>query len=159
MDLNSIVKDLKNTLSKNQVLVIDRFEENIAVCENQDNGEMVDIERNLISEEATEGMTIKQVGDSYVIDYENCIITRKNIIDKLKNNWEKEDGAEYYIVSSVLDTAVKCSNIFMNQNIFIKDENIIKNLKKGDIIKFIDEKYILDEDKNLEVKNEIKKLF
>ena len=51
------------------------------MCENQDNGEMVDIERNLISEEATEGMTIKQVGDSYVIDYENCIITRKNIID------------------------------------------------------------------------------
>lgn len=154
----NLVQELKNTLSKNQVLVIDRFEENFAVCERQDNGKMVDIERNLIPEDAIEGMTIKQSGDKYTIDYENCIVTRKAIVDMLKSNWEKEEGAEYYIVSSVLDTAVKCTNIFMQQNIYIKDENVISILKKGDIVKLIDEQYIVDEAKNLEVENEIQKL-
>lgn len=158
MNFDAIVKEIKNTLSKNQVLVIDRFEENFAVCERQDNGKMVDIERNLIPKEAMEGMTIKQEEDKYVIDYENCIVTKKVMIDKLKMNWEKEDGVEYYMVSSILDTAVKCSNIFMKQNIYIEDEEIIKILKKGDIVKVLDEKYIIDEAKNLEVKSEIQKL-
>lgn len=154
----NLVQELKNTLSKNQVLVIDRFEENFAVCERQDNGKMVDIERNLIPEDAIEGMTIKQSGDKYVIDYENCIVTRKAIVDMLKSSWEKEEGAEYYIVSSVLDTAVKCTNIFIRHNIYIKDEEVISRLKKGDIVKLLDEQYVVDEEKNLEVENEIQKL-
>lgn len=158
MNFNSIVKELKNTLSKNQILVIDRFEENFAVCERQDNGKMINIERNLIPEDAIEGMTLKQVEDKYVIDYENCIVTRKAIVDMLKNSWEKEEGAEYYIVSSILDTAVKLSNIFIKQNIYAKDSQLIKQLKKGNIVKLIDEKYIIDEAKNLEIENEIKKL-
>lgn len=157
MSFNSLVQELKNTLSKNQILIIDRFEGDFAVCERQDNGKMVDIERNLIPEEAIEGMQLKQDGDKFIIDYENCIIVRKSIVDILKNNWKKEDGAEYYIVSSVLDSAIKCSNIFMQQNIYIKDEETIKRLKKGDIVKFVDEKYIIDEEKNAEVQNEIKK--
>ena len=154
----NLVQELKNTLSKNQILVIDRFEENFAVCERQDNGKMVNIERNLIPEEAIEGMTIKQNGDNYIIDFENCMVTRKAIIDLLKNNWTKEEGAEYYIVSSILDMAAKCSNLFMQQNIYIKDEEVIKTLKKGDIIKLVDEKYIIDEEKNAEVEKEIQKL-
>lgn len=155
---SSFVKELKNSLNKNHVLVIDRFEENIAVCENQSNGKMVDISRNLIAEQAIEGMAIKLENDKYVIDYENCIITRKRIVDELKNSWKKEEGAEYYIVSSILDSAVKCSNIFMKQNIYIKDEEVMKTMKKGDIIKVIDEKYIIDEEKNEEVNNKIKSL-
>ena len=119
---------------------------------------MVDIERSLVPENAIEGMTIKQDGNQYVIDYENCIVTRKAIIDHLKNSWKKEEGAEYYIVASVLDTAVKCSNIFMKQNIYVKDEEVIKNLKKGDIVKLLNEKYIVDEEKNLEIEGEIQKL-
>lgn len=140
------------------ILIIDRFEENFAVCENQDTEEMINIERKLIPENAIEGMTIKKQGEIYLIDYQNCIVTRKLIVDNLKNNWGKEDGVEYYIVSSILDTAVKCSNIFVQENIFIKDEEIINYLKKGDIIKLIDGKYILDKEKNQEVNNEIQKL-
>lgn len=140
------------------ILVIDRFEDNFVVCENQDTEEMINIEKNLIAENLVEGMTIKKKGELYVIDYANCIVTRKKIIDNLKNNWNREDGVEYYIVSSILDTAVKCSNIFYQQNIFVEDEEIINLFKKGDIIKLIDGKYILDEEKNQEVDNEIQKL-
>ena len=141
-----------------QTLVIDRFEGDFAVCEDQITEEMINIDRNLIPENAVEGMTIKKQGDSYFIDYENCILTRKLIIDKLKNNWTKEDGIEYYIVSSVLDSAVKCSNIFNVQNIYIEDSELINSLKKGNIIKLVEGKYLLDEEKNLEVENEIQKL-
>lgn len=149
---------IKDASSSNQILVIDRFEENFAVCENQYNGEMINVDRNLIPENAIEGMTIKQEENKYIIDYENCIVTRKSIIDKIKNTWEKEENVEYYLVSSILDTAVKCSNIFEKQNIFIKDESVISLLKKGDIIKVVDKKYIIDDAKNLDVENEIKKL-
>lgn len=141
-----------------QTLVIDRFEGGFAVCEDQITEEMINIDRNLIPENAVEGMTIKKQDDFYFIDYENCILTRKLIIDKLKNNWTKEDEIEYYIVSSVLDSAVKCSNIFNAQNIYIEDSELINSLKKGNIIKLVDGKYILDEEKNLEVENEIQKL-
>ena len=150
--------ELDNALNECAIFVIDRFEEDFAVCEKQDTEEMVNIERKLIPENVIEGMTIKKCDNIYVIDYENCIVTRKLIIDNLKNNWLKEDGTEYYIVSSILDTAVKCSNIFVQENIFIKDEEIASSLKKGNIIKLVDGKYILDEEKNLEVENEIQKL-
>lgn len=154
--LNTFIQELKKSLNKSQTLVIDRFEGDIAVCENQNNGKMVDISKNLISDKVTEGMTIKFENDRYVIDYENCILTRKNIVDELKQSWKKEEGAEYYIVSSVLEKAIKCSNIFMKQNIYIKDEDFIKLVKKGDIIKAIDEKYIIEYEKNQEVNNKIK---
>lgn len=149
---------LKSTLRKNMNLVIDRFEENIAVCERQDNGKMIDIDRNLIPENATEGMAIKFDGEKYFIDYQNCLLTRKQIIDSLKDSWVKEDGAEYYFVSSVLENAIKCSNIFIKQNVYIKDEELIKTMKKGDIVKLLDEKYIVDQDKNFEIEEKIKEL-
>ena len=156
--LNSFAKELKNSLNKNHILVIDRIEDKVVICEDQNNGKMLDINRNLIPNEAIEGMAIKFDNDRYIIDYENCIVTRKRVVDELKSSWEKEEGAEYYIVSSVLEKAVKCSNIFMKQNIYIKDEELIKTMKKGDIVKLIDEKYIIDNEKNIEVNNKIKRL-
>lgn len=155
---NSFIEDLKKSLNKNESLVIDRFEGDFAVCENQNNGKMININRNLISDKATEGMTIKFEKDKYVIDYKNCILTRKNIVDELKSSWEKEDGAEYYIVSSVMEKAIKCSNIYMQQNIYIKDKDFIKLAEKGDIIKAIGEKYSIDYEKNEEINNKIKQI-
>lgn len=156
--LKSFVHELKKFLNKSPSFVIDRFEGDIAVCENQNDGKMIDISINLISDKATEGMTIKFEKDKYVIDYQNCILTRKSIVDKLKQSWEKEEGAEYYIVSSVLEKVIKCSNIYMKQNIYIKDESFIELVKKGDIIKYIDEKYVIDYEKNKEVNNKIEEI-
>lgn len=156
--LTSFINDLKKSLNKNEIFVIDRFEGDFAICEKQNNGEMIDINRNLISDKATEGMAIKFEKDKYVIDYENCILTRKNIIDELKQSWEKEEGTEYYIVSSVMEKTIKCSNIYMKQNIYIKDADFIKLVKKGDIIKSSDEKYIIDYEKNEEINNKIKQI-
>ena len=158
MVFDSIMQEIKNTLSKNQTVVIDRFEDNIAVCERQDNGKMIDIDRNLIPENATEGMALKPDGEKYINDYENCVVTKKAIVESLKNNWEKEEGAEYYFVSAILDTAVKCTNLYMQQNIYIKDEELLYTLKQGDIVKLVDEKYIVDESKNADVEKEIQKL-
>ena len=148
----------EDSLNDSISLVIDRFEENFAVCENQESEEMVNIQRNLIPENAIEGMTIKKIEDKYVVDYENCIVSRKLIVDNLKNKWIKGNGIEYYMVSSVLDTAVKCTNILAQQNIYINDQEIINSAKKGDIIKVIDGKYIIDQEKNCEIENEIQKL-
>lgn len=155
--LSAFIQEIKKSLNKNKIFVIDRFEGNMAVCEDQDNGEMANISKELLPTKVIEGMTIKFENNEYLIDYENCIVTRKNIIDELKNSWKKEEGAEYYIVTSKLEKAVKCSNIFIKQNIYIKDEAFIKTLKKGDIIKCIDDKYILDDEKNEELNNIIYK--
>ena len=148
----------ENNFNQNIELVIDRFEGNFAVCERQDNMEMVDIDKNLIPLNAIEGMLIKKDGNKYIIDYENCIVTRKLIIDDIKSNWTEEDGIEYYFVSSVLENAVKCSNIYINKNIYIKDEEIIKSLKKGDIIRKQNDVYIIDNEKNEEIRKELEKL-
>ena len=158
MSFDLITEEYEKQSNSNSIFVIDRFEDNFAVCEKQDSEELVNIERNLIPKNAIEGMTLKKVGEKYIVDYENCIVTKKIIIDKLKNNWEKEENTEYYFVSSVLENAVKCTNIFIKQNIIIKDEPIIALLKKGDIVKYINNEYIFDESKNLEIENEIKKI-
>lgn len=156
--LDTFIKEIKQTLNKNQTLVIDRIEENFVVCEKQSDRKMINIPRDLVSDDAIEGMMIKLHENKYIIDYQNCIVTRKNIIEELKNVWKREEGAEYYIVSSVLEKAVKCSNIYMKQNIYVKDERLIKNIKKGDIVKVIDGKYIIDKEKTEEVNKKVTEL-
>lgn len=69
-------------------LIIDRFEGNFAVCENE-NKEMINIERNKIPSSANEGDVISLENNIFTIYVEETNI-RKEKISKLLNDLWKE---------------------------------------------------------------------
>jgi len=73
-----------------QYLIIDRFEGNLAVCENEE-GKMIDIERAKLPEEAKEGYVLKFAGDRFEIDYDETEKRKNKTIEFLESLWEWED--------------------------------------------------------------------
>jgi hypothetical protein len=140
----------------NENYVIDRFEGNIAVCENQQTGEMVDIPKENLPQNIVSGMSIKKVNGKFEIDVLNCAITRKNVVNALKENWENTENL--YVVNNVLNKALKCTNIEKNENIYIKDEAIISKSDKGTIIQKNGEDFTIDFEKTAELKETLKNL-
>ena len=67
---------------------IDRIEENIAVCQNVDTKEIVEIEVRNLPNEIKEGSVIYFDGNSYVIDEEEENIIKKRIEDKMNKLWK-----------------------------------------------------------------------
>ena len=61
-------KNLLNSLSKDTKFVIDRFEEEFAVCENQTNRRMYNIPRSIVEPDAKEGSILMRCGDIYLIN-------------------------------------------------------------------------------------------
>jgi hypothetical protein len=152
--INTFLKEIKNYMNENYV--IDRFEGNIAVCENQQTGEMVDIPKENLPQNIVSGMSIKKVNGKFEIDILNCAITRKNVVNALKENWENTENL--YVVNNVLNKALKCTNIEKNENIYIKDEAIISKSDKGTIIQKNGENFTIDFEKTAELKETLKKL-
>lgn len=63
--------------------IIDRFEGNYAVCEDE-RGNMCEIQKDLIPEEAQEGSKIKKTEESYiVVENKNDRMRIKSKMDKL----------------------------------------------------------------------------
>jgi hypothetical protein len=152
--INTFLKEIKNYMNENYV--IDRFEGNIAVCENQQTGEMVDIPKENLPQNIVSGMSIKKVNGKFEIDVLNCAITRKNVVNALKENWENTENL--YVVNNVLNKALKCTNIEKNENIYIKDEAIISKSDKGTIIQKNGEDFTIDFEKTAELKETLKNL-
>lgn len=70
------------------MIVIDRFEGNLAVCENRENGQIFNIEKAKLPQNAREGDVLKQTGNQYIIDYEAKKEIENRINDKLNNLFE-----------------------------------------------------------------------
>lgn len=68
-------------------VVIDRFEGNYAVCEQED-GEMMNIERGKIPSEAREGDVLQINGDDIVIDKEETMRRKKEIEQLVEDLWD-----------------------------------------------------------------------
>lgn len=78
---NSIYAFLeKNCIDKLTKFTVDKFENNFAICENRDNGKILDIPMNFISKDVKEGNIIKLENDLYVIDNE----TYKSELEEVK---------------------------------------------------------------------------
>lgn len=68
-------------------LIVDRFEGEYAVCENED-GTMIDIIRDKLPKETKEGDVLKVEGDTFVIDVQ-ATLERKEYIKKLMEDlWQ-----------------------------------------------------------------------
>ncbi|MCT4620979.1 MAG: DUF3006 domain-containing protein [Marinisporobacter sp.] len=68
-------------------MIIDRFEENLVVCERED-GKIVNIERSTIPQDAKEGDVLVLDGNRIFIDQEETLKRKKKIEKIMKDLWE-----------------------------------------------------------------------
>lgn len=73
--------------------VIDRIEEEIAVCENEETGEMEQIDVFYLPDGVEEGDIIiyDEDFDEYYLDYDEKKIRKARIEDRMEDIWEEED--------------------------------------------------------------------
>ena len=83
----SFSSELNNYIQKtNSTFSIDRFENNFAICENRETGEMVNIPIVELPENAKEGSIIKFENGQYILDIEATKKEQqeiKNLVDNL----------------------------------------------------------------------------
>ena len=68
--------------------IIDRFEEEYAVCENSETGKMENIEKNKIPTEAKKGDVIVLIDGEYLLDIYKTEERKRIINSKIKDLWE-----------------------------------------------------------------------
>ena len=71
-----------------EILVVDRIEGDIAVCENRSNGVMINIQLAKLPAETKEGMVIRYFDGKYSIDSEEQDNIENRIKDKMDDLWE-----------------------------------------------------------------------
>lgn len=85
---NSIIEETEST---NTILVIDRFESNFAICENRKTGEMVNIEKQKLPDNISEGDVLKIVDNEFIIDEQTKKEIEERIKRKVSNIFEEEE--------------------------------------------------------------------
>lgn len=89
INIKEFINELVERLEKmEQELVLDRFEENIAICEDRKTGEMVQIEKSKLPENIKEGDVFKFENGKYQIDNEKQEEISKRIEEKMNNLWK-----------------------------------------------------------------------
>ena len=79
--IQEFIKQIFQKINKEIILVVDRFEGNIAVCEDRETGEMTNIEITKLPEGVLEGDVLNYKNGEYTIDVEK----RKEIEDRINN--------------------------------------------------------------------------
>lgn len=88
VDINEFAQELSNKLkSMEEKFTIDRFENNLAICENRKTGEMIEININELPSNIKVGMIIKRENNKYVEDIEEFEEVSKRIKEKMDNLW------------------------------------------------------------------------
>ena len=89
IDINQFQRELTNKLEEMEnKFTIDRFEGDIAVLENRDTGEMININKNDLPQDAKEGSILKLNNNKYEIDLEEQKEVEKRIKDKMNKLWK-----------------------------------------------------------------------
>ena len=70
------------------MIVVDRFEENIAVCENRETGEIINIHKSELPEDVKEGDILVKQNNKYIIDYQEKSKIEERIKSKIQNLFE-----------------------------------------------------------------------
>lgn len=73
--------------------IVDRIEEEFVVCENEDTGEMEEIDVFFLPEDLEEGdiLVYDEDLDEYYIDADEKKLRKARIEDKMEDIWEEED--------------------------------------------------------------------
>lgn len=85
----SLIRDLINSiklkLEKEKLLVVDRFEGNLAICENRENKEMLNVEISKLPDGVKEGDVLRFKNNKYELDEVERSNIENRINDKVKN--------------------------------------------------------------------------
>lgn len=65
---NNFIEELANSLKRETLYTLDRFEGDIAVLENRTNGEMLNVNCNSLSKNAKVGCILKLENGLYIVD-------------------------------------------------------------------------------------------
>lgn len=96
--VDNFIEELKQKLcnekessesKENDMFVLDRIEGNNAICENMHNGELIDIDKNLIDKNAKEGDVLIFKNDMYLINKEENLKRREEINNLIDNLWKE----------------------------------------------------------------------
>lgn len=88
IDVNEFINKIKERLEKmEEELVIDRFEGNIAICEDRKTGKKKEILKENLEEGLKEGDIIKEEKGKYVHTQEIQEETEKKIKEKMNKLW------------------------------------------------------------------------
>lgn len=88
-NLKSFLKEIESKIQKmKEVLVIDRFEEDFAICENRETKEFKMIKKCKLPKEAQEGSVLKWSNGKYEINIEEQKKIEQRIKEKMDNLWE-----------------------------------------------------------------------
>lgn len=71
-----------------EILVVDRIEDDIVVCENRSNGIMINIQLAKLPSEIKEGTIIKYFDGKYRLDLEEQENIENRIKDKMDDLWD-----------------------------------------------------------------------
>lgn len=86
--VQEFIEALKLKLQEEKTFVIDRFEEEFAVCEDRETGRMINIKKEDLPEEIVEGDVLKYKNFTYEIDYEEKQKIEDRINEKVKDLFE-----------------------------------------------------------------------
>lgn len=77
--------------------IVDRIEEDFAVCENEDTGEMENIDVFLLPDGLEEGdiLDYDEDLDEYYIDFEEKKLRKARIEDRMEDIWEEDSMIEH----------------------------------------------------------------
>ena len=89
IDMEEFQRELTNKLEEMESrFTIDRFEGDVAVLENRDTGEMLNVSKKDLPQDAKEGTILKLNKDKYETDPEEQKIVADRIKNKMKNLWK-----------------------------------------------------------------------
>lgn len=80
--------ELAQKLDAIEEFSIDRFEENMAILENRKNGKIINVPKDKLPKECTEGDIIKCINGKYFIDEEETLKIKEEIQNKFKDLWK-----------------------------------------------------------------------
>ena len=83
--IQEFINTIKLKLEKEKILVVDRFEEDFAVCEDRSSKKIKNIEISKLPEQVKEGDILRFKNNKYEIDEEKRKEIEKRINDKMKN--------------------------------------------------------------------------
>ena len=89
IDINEFIKEIRERLEKmEEEIVIDRFENNIAVCEDIKTGKIIEIPRKSIEKDAKEGDIIKNIEGIYKKNIKKQEEVESRIKEKMDKLWK-----------------------------------------------------------------------
>ena len=89
INISDFINEVSERLEKmEEELVIDRFEDNTAICEDRKTGRIIEIPRNNIEKNVKEGDIIKKVAGIYQKDIKRQEEIEKRIEEKMNKIWK-----------------------------------------------------------------------